>query len=335
MKKYIYIALAAAAFASCSQDEALMLNQEEIQFGNPFVENATRAASDASYSGSGILSSFQVWGTVKSNNNNDVAIFADDAVIGSVGSGSVWTCDKTQYWIYGAKYNFAAVVNADKNNENKSDVKLGTNQLPAIITYTADDTNMKDLVYAEAKNISRAATDTDKKVQMTFKHLLSKVKFTAVNTTNNTDYTFNIKDITITNSPSKGTYYAQEVTENNVKTSAETWVVASYGTTTFGDIKDVEYVTNNTKYECGAEKLLIPANYKENNKLTVSYTLEWCYNDNVITSESGKTASAIVKLQAGYAYNFVISTGLNEPIQFTVESNPSWTSATGGDITLQ
>ena len=48
MKKYIYIALAAAAFASCSQDEALELNQEAIDFDAPFVENATRAATDPS-----------------------------------------------------------------------------------------------------------------------------------------------------------------------------------------------------------------------------------------------------------------------------------------------
>ena len=49
MKKYLFIALAAAAMTSCSQDEVMdAIQGEEIKFSNAFVENATRA-TDPTY----------------------------------------------------------------------------------------------------------------------------------------------------------------------------------------------------------------------------------------------------------------------------------------------
>ena len=331
MKKYLYIAIAAATLASCSQDEVMEVAEKEaITFGNVFVGKSTRAAEDPGYSGTADLTSFQVWGAINAANNTPVAIFADDAIGGTVGQGSVWeNTDKSkqQYWIYGATYNFAAVVNTDLK-DGKSDVTLGTNLLPQTINYTADGT--KDLLYAEAKNIVRQATDTEKKVSMNFSHLLSKVKFTAVNTTTDTDYTFNIKNLTITNSPAKGTYYVQKVSDDK---PAGKWDITNpNGTTTIGDIDAVVYGSKDA-FECEEEKFLIPADFTST-KLNISYTLEWVYAGNVITS-TPVTATASVDLKAGYAYNFQISTALNAPIQFTVTQDPSWTTATDQPVTVQ
>ena len=332
MKKSILGLAALALLASCNNDEELnSLAPEAITFGNPFVDNATRAiADDDSYSGTGVLNSFQVWGNVMSQNSTALEVFKDNAVSGTVGSGSVWTVNKQEYWIWGATYNFAAVVNADKDNNNASVVALGANLLPAKITYTADNENTKDLLYAEALNVTRSAETTDKKVPMQFSHLLSKVKFTAVNETSDTDYKFNIKDITITNSAAKGYYYPQTYTEGDVTTNANTWKIDGTGSTTFGAIVGV--VNDGTKYECAKEKLLIPADYTST-KLSVSYTIEWCYKGSVITSAS-KTSTASVNLQKGYAYNFIIKTGINSPIEFSVESKPGWTENSGGGLEI-
>lgn len=340
MKKFLFLAIAVAAMASCSQDEVLEVAEKEaINFGLPFIENSTRAAaSDPTYSGTGELTAFQVWGTVNSTTNAAVEVFKDVNVTGVVGANSVWNtaeADK-QYWIYGATYNFAAVVNADVDASGKSAVTCNTtNLLPETITYTADNTNTKDLLYATAPNIVRAKDDSDKKVPMQFAHLLSKVKFSAVNTTVDTRYTFDIKNITITNSPASGTYYVQTVGTN----TAGTWSTTSGGTTTFGAIDGVVYTTDATvKNECPTEKLLIPAKYETGSELVVTYDLVWKFNGNEITTTVGKTpitSKAVVNFQAGYAYNLKIQTGLDEPIQFTVTQDPTWTTAPDQPVTVQ
>ena len=61
MKKIFAVIMAVAAVA-CSNDEAISLNQETIDFNAPFVENSTRVeATDPSYSGTANFESFNVW----------------------------------------------------------------------------------------------------------------------------------------------------------------------------------------------------------------------------------------------------------------------------------
>lgn len=323
MKKFLYIALAAAAITSCSQDETLELNQEAISFGEAIVNNATRAAAkDNTYGSDKLIESFKVWGTVTgsgNNNGNTVQVFNGANVTDegenntTIAYGKAWKCDVTQYWIYGATYNFAAVVDAEAN-----DVTL-TNSLPSSIAYTAS--TQKDILYAEAKGISHDADDTaeDKLVKFDFSHLLSKVKFAAKNTTTDTQYTYNIKNLTITNSVESG----------SVAVPAKTWTPntnsSTYEGTDFGGIDGVTYKTDNTVYECATEMLLIPANF-ETTKLNISFDLEWCYKGSVITS-TPKTLKASINLVSGNAYKFTISTGLNAPIEFTVNTLTDWVDA--------
>ena len=88
MKKYLYIALAAATFASCSQDEVMDFNQEAISFGNAVVDNVPRAAIDPSFGTTNKLTAFNVWGAVQGTNNNAtvwVPVFANDKVSGTFG----------------------------------------------------------------------------------------------------------------------------------------------------------------------------------------------------------------------------------------------------------
>ena len=65
MKKYLYIALAAAALTGCSSDEAIeMVEQKAIAFDNVFVNNATRA-TDLNKDN---IQNFGVNGSVAANN---------------------------------------------------------------------------------------------------------------------------------------------------------------------------------------------------------------------------------------------------------------------------
>ena len=93
MKKVFFALAAVVALAACSKEQTLVTPQPDaIAFGQPFIENSTRAAVDPSFNGTGKLTTFQVWGTA-----NGVAIYAGEDVTGTVAQGSVWTCTKKNY----------------------------------------------------------------------------------------------------------------------------------------------------------------------------------------------------------------------------------------------
>ena len=315
MKKIFFSILAMAAMAACATDEPIALNQEAIGF-NAFVDNAVRAAvgtaTDPSLTS---LTEFKLWGAVDATDNTAVSLYANDTVKGStVGENSLWECTtKTQYWISGAKYNFAAVVNAGT-------VTTGTNQLPATITYTANGTT--DLLYARSKPYVGQANENEN-VAFSFHHLLSKVKFTLQNTTSDATnvgvYTYTLTDVKITNAITEGTYTVGDVAvvEDGVTTGYTvkgTWAA----TETNGQVFDsIEGVTNNTTAECASEKLLVPIT-----SATVSANVNLYFGGKLITTT--RLNATVAELKAGYAYNLKVVVGLNKPIQFSVVELKDW-----------
>ena len=315
MKKILFSILALAALAGCAKEEILIQSPGEAIGFNSFVDNATRA-TDPSYGGGEgqqPLESFKVWGTA-----GNVAIYANDTVIGTVGSEivdgketHVWNCtSKTQYWIENVTYNFAALVNAGT-------VALGDNLLPATVEFEANGST--DLMYAENKGMVGQPTGQNIPVNFTFAHLLSKVY---IGVTNNsataTGYSFLVKNIKINAPKTSGKYYIQDVEENSETIAAGTWR-ATAGDYTFENIS----VTGATA-ECNAEQLLIPGS------ATVSFDVDIIYNGSTITTKNYSHAVALV---AGHAYRFNIIASIGDPIQFSVTDQPTWTN--NGDITIQ
>ena len=81
--------LAVATLASCAKEETLSFDKgEAIQFGNAFVDNATRAND---YGPNNPLTAFKLWGTIEGI-EGPTAIFADDTVTGTVVPNSEWNC---------------------------------------------------------------------------------------------------------------------------------------------------------------------------------------------------------------------------------------------------
>lgn len=314
MKKLLISMLAVATLASCAKEETLSFDKgEAIQFGNAFVDNATRANDYGPSNPLNPLTEFKLWGTVKGI-EGPTAIFANDTVEGTVGADNVWNCTtKTQYWIEGATYNFAAVVGG---------TVTAPDGLPSSIEYTAvGDT---DLLYARSNEYTGLASDNPK-VAFDFKHLLSKIKFTLQNTTSNAAnvgiYTYTLTDVKITNAITTGTYTVAD-TKNadnsyTVKMTADAWTSKVANGMTFDSIVDV---TNNTSKSSAAESLIIPMNGAK-----VSYTVNLYYGGKKITSTPG---NATVNFAPGCAYNLVVSTGLNNEIKFTVKKDPSWNQVT-------
>ena len=354
MKKYLYIAIAAATLASCSQDEVMdVAEKEAIAFGNPFVENSTRAV-DPSYGSDAVaLQKFNVWGTVQGSNNGtvtQVSIFKNDEVTGNVGP-NIWNCNKTQYWIAGAPYKFAAVVNGGE------DAKFTlTNHIPTAVNFTSTN-GQTDLMYASATATGAVAPATNSAVNFSFKHMLAKAVFTVTNNTNkvnsnNSNYYYKVSNVKILNPMTTGLCTFPTTTDGTPVWSTLSQATGSYfdfGNVTNASKKSTEPLTTAAieirdraeKVTSHRECLLIPNNYTET-KLQVSFDLalymevdENSANDVLISSDT-KTPEVSINLEAGCSYSFNIEVGVGSPIQFTVTSHPSWTEVTPGTtITVQ
>ena len=198
MKKLFVSMLAVAALVSCSKEQTVSFDKgEEIGF-NSFVENSTRAdaATDPSYKAS-TLKYFDVYGAV-----NGVNIFDGDRVTrGNLALGAAWSMNyetaPKQYWIAGAPYAFAAVVDA-------TSVTPGENGLPTELSYTTS--TQTDMLYDYVETTGKP--NEDGIVGFEFTHLLSKVKFSVTNTTapEATNYRIKITSVKLLNVYPSGTY---------------------------------------------------------------------------------------------------------------------------------
>lgn len=313
MKKYLYIAIAAATLASCSQDDTLdAIQGEAIQFGNVFVGKSTRAAeaTDPSYStttGKGVaLTAFKVYGTVGGVNIFD----GDNVTKGTAAYGDAWGCDGgAQYWVAGANYVFDAVVDATVTTTDE------TTGMPTSLNYKVS--TQKDMLHQRVTTTGQP-TANNGLVAFQFTHLLSKVKFTVSNTSNSnaTNYRYTITDIVITNA----------YTEGDCSVPAHTWSNQVAGTYNIYDMT----VSSNTTEECATEVLLIPGA-----NIGISFNL----NVQIKNGDKWETISTVpfskteaVTLVANNAYNFKATYAMGGDIQFTAVQMPEWTS--GGDVVV-
>ncbi len=307
MKKIFFAVVALAAMSSCSKDQTVAeAPQQEIQFGNVFVDNATRV----DYSNADALQGFTVYGTVSGtiNGSGTVALFnGDGATVTRNGAAyrAAWTCSESEYWIPGANYKFAAVVDATASVEGG---------LPTTLTTVADDAltgnmNLKDMLYAEA-SVAPAVADQGI-VEFTFSHLLSKVKFTVKSNTEG-DYYHTVTGIKVSNFQT-GTYTI----------NGGTWAGTGSKDVAFADIANV---TNATGAKSNADMLLVPNAAKFN----VTFTVDLYKGGSKFGTET-KTIEVDTDLVKGNAYNFVINCSVGNPIQFSVTNDPSWNYDLNGD----
>lgn len=303
MKKIFLATLAIAALTACNKEEVIKTAPgEAIAFGDAFVDNATKA----DYSSKDITA-FNVYGTV-----NDVNIYnATPVTKGNAAYGAAWTCGVTQYWVEGASYKFAALVDVPDANVTKNDYGM-----PVSFTYEADGTT--DILYNYVER-EGAAKGGNSIVAFNFKHLLAKAYFTVTNGTNDPKYTYTVSEVKVTGTYPSATYTVYTTTEGT-----GTWESSGEAAaTSFADIADVAYGTPKTN----AELLLIPGA-----TVGVSFKVTLKIGGNEVTS-STHSVDDVATLAQNSVYNFNITLSPNDPIQFTVTKKPEWTTPTS-DITL-
>ena len=108
MKKIFILLLAIATLAACNKSEVVDVNPgEAIQFGNAFVDNATKA-TDPTY-GAVALEKFNVYGTVTgAGNTNVVNIYNGTEVTGTV--AKLYEASAIQYWFTEQDHTFEPTV---------------------------------------------------------------------------------------------------------------------------------------------------------------------------------------------------------------------------------
>lgn len=282
---------------------------------NSFVENSTRA-TDPSYSNNNI-NEFQVYGTV-----NGVNIYNGNKVSrGDKQYNVAWTCEgNQQYWIDGAHYVFAGIV--DGNKANVSTTATDTKGMPTSIVYTADGAT--DLL---CQTIDYTAGATNGLVKFNFTHLLSKVNFTVVNgAADAKDYIFVVRNITFTGAK-KGTYTIAYPTAAGTLVSGS-WTIAE-GDKGATNLSNLTVNTTTTTAELATEMLFIPGSY------VVDFAVDIYHKEvkegNLVTTLD--YAGSTQALAANSAYNFKVNVSLGSPIQFTVEKQPTWEDGDGADDT--
>ena len=342
MKKTLFAALALVSMASCSNEEVLEVAQKEaIGFDNAFINNSTRSVNDYSYSstadeGKGMISDFHVFAFVEGAAifDNDVTDYVDGTVVNQTIKNdkleSIWKYDGTQYWIAGANYDFSAVAPSTgwtTTEATKDGVKL-----------SFSNNGKSDILYAKASQQGKISGN--EMVAFTFRHILSKVKFSFENAYNATNAKIKVKDIKITNAYTKG----------NATLNANTvWAAEGEQTLSFGMATDNEATTEKENaeiayayqatYESQEELLLIPCS--DNKAYNVEFKVVLLVGETEVKEYTHKSTVNFAPA-AGCSYDIkaiinaenIDPENKQEPIEFTVNKINGWTSGTNpSDIT--
>lgn len=320
---------------SCSKDVVISkVESTPIAFSNVFIDKSTKAATDISYGNSPAvaLEKFNIYGIV-TGDADPINIYDGDEVTGTVGGD--WSCDDTQYWVDKCSYDFIALVDATASKDitvtsggtstsvtARNTVSTDADGMPTAITY--DVRTQKDVLIATAERDLDVETPSYAPVQLTFRHLLSKVVFTFTNAFAETSgVELTVKDIQITARQSAvytiGGASAgwSKPGQNEAKTQVK-----------FGN---TETISPGGDYaECGNVALLIPGDYTD---LHIAFVVEHNKGGN----PTPLTADIDVTLLEGNSYN--LTAELNSanvsgvlPIRFVVKEDTGWEATGDKDV---
>lgn len=322
------IGLAATAMlASCSNDETVeMAQQKAIGFSNAFVNNGTRSIVDPSFT-TKTLEDFAVYGFTQAGQ-----IFKGDKVYKGGSASTGWSYDVLQYWVPGNTYTFGAIA-PHSVATNVSDVALPENakKVEMTVAFTNTDADQVDLLHAEPAQIAGTeVTETYKTpVSMTFRHQLSKVKFSFENAVGE-GYNVKVSNIKIMDAYTNGTL--------TVAANGNTWNAQANNTLEldFGNVvaddataDEAAVIANAATLESYNEKLMIPMDATAT--YTVTFTAELYQGDVLLGSYNHEVKIENVEFKLGYCYDFkaslthenITDKPLN-PIEFDVTNVEDW-----------
>lgn len=326
MKRLVMCGVAALALAGCTQNEVLNISSDRAIGFDAYTGKGTRTVNDITGDGDAQgFNKFIVYGSYSASDQNTVVFDGVEVSYTTPSSGtSSWTYANEQYWQTG-DYKFAAYSDGNSafpetDGPTASYTHDGGLQIQNYVV------GEKDLIFAtiEKPGVDKSTYDGTP-VNLTFSHLLSKVKFTFTNTFAD-NLKVEVSGLQIDNSNTKGNY------------SGTAWTDLSANTTPIiYDNKDVnadDYT--HTQEEC----YVLP---QSTTGLTASFTVtvKDALGAEVMSKEFTKVSLNVTNVSAwqnGYAYNYtaeltpaVIDPNA-KPIQFTATAD-TWTENNSGSGT--
>lgn len=308
MKRFLFLGIAATAMlASCTNDETVEMNPQNAIGFETFVDKSTRA-TDVTIDK---LYAFEVYGWRTKNSNTEQIFDAQEVEVEENSNGEyICTYSPLQYWVEGYNYTFEAVA---PKSGNKGVTFNGANG-SSTITFVSDAET--DLIYASNSRDLTSTSPTNTAVNLTFNHLLSRVKFTFTNGADaNSAATITVSDVKITNAGNTATY---SPFTNGGKWSAVTGSQeVEFASTDIADIaggasEDTEHM------------YLIPCDVN-NYQLSFKVTMTQKQNNNstgvsdVFEYTDISLVSSTYTLEKGCSYNFKTTFNPGYPIEFTAE----------------
>ena len=321
MKRLVMCGVVVLALAGCTQNEVLNISSDRAIGFDAYTGKGTRAVNDITGGGSASgFNKFIVYGSYAASDKNTVVF---DGV--EVSYSSSWTYANEQYWQNG-DYKFAAYSDGNGALSGGPTVSYTHDGGLQIQNYVVGE---KDLIFATQTASVTDKTTYDEPVNLTFSHLLSKVKFTFTETFAD-NLTVEVSNLKIVNSKTKGTY--------KYDTDAYKWDIGT-------DTKEITYKTlvvstSYTPEEC----YVLP---QSTTGLTASFTVtvkdelgaEVMSKDFTSTDAVSLNVTNATEWQNGYAYNYtaeltpaVINPDA-KPIQFTATAD-TWKQNADGGLTI-
>lgn len=316
--------------ASCSKNETVDVPQgKAIGFSNTFVDNATRSVVDPSFT-VGTLGNFAVYGFTQNGQIFDgVPVSSDDG-------GTSWTYSPTQYWVEGNQYAFAAIAPASVSVSDAKRTGTSVDDYKVGMTVSFTNDGKTDLLYAAADNVNADETfmASPQPVSLTFKHQLSKVKFSFKNNVSGA-YNIKVTDVKITDAKRSGTLTVSTAADNAWSNVGGDPLELSFGAAGTTDANTAEAIAFGTEVETYNEQLMIPT--ASTVSYTVTFTVELLRGTVFMGTYDHTATIKGVELKLGYCYDFAAELNAKnivvdpddpgaelQPIEFEVDEISPW-----------
>ena len=327
---YLFAAVTAIALTACTKTETTNVSGGNlIRFDNAFVGNPTKAGDLTKAN----FNKFWVYGSAEGTGDWSEKKFTNAPVNkgeAGIGNNSQWTSEEKAYWTQNSKHFFAAYSNGGSIID---DANLNFNPSESKLTFSNYTAGENDLVAAVAtKDAATVGDGTNAgNVALSFKHMLSKVKFTFKTEAAHEQV------MTVTNLK----FNAVKTTTGDITgptTPTISWTMPGtsdnyeYDVTALADFAAEEGTFSSEMYA-------IP---QSNESLSVSFTVTWKESESA-TDEGVKTANFTGSLsyqtesenkwKEGYSYNYIATINPKNvdpslearEIKFQVDAVEGWT----------
>lgn len=315
MKKLFIMGLAAMGLAltACNSDETVEVAKGNAIGFKTFVNNSTRA-TDTEESN---FTAFKVWGKMSKDNQTGTPF---DGVVVSKNAQNVWTYTPPVYWEKGYAYSFVALAPNDAYTFNAPTVINTWGSLK--FDNGAGET---DLIYAAAKQATVTGDGCPAPVNLTFNHMLSRVRFQFKNAMDDGSI-LTVTDVKITNAYKSGT--AELKAEfNDLKWVPDEATDEATGELAFDDATTKQFAQN---VSCvTGHKYMIPATeaYQVTFKVTRTHNgVTDEYTHKVPLPETAMEPGKSYQFTAEFTHENINPDQVLCPIVFTATVNP-WVNA--------